>query len=417
MNNLHYFLKELNLLRQKYIITENSREKFNIFTTLLDPYNTERELHSRFISSILDPNGSHKMGDLPLRLFLEELGSHFQISKHTIVSPNNESWTEHSKIDILIIDRYSKNAIIIENKINAADSNHKDRGQLEGYYQQIISEGIPCGDIEVFYLTIDRHEPSQDSVNTNGNTPELANKVRCIDYATEIYSWLQKLAQQAYKHPYLRESINQYLNLIKDMTGNSEIEERLELMALVGKNEDNLESARLLINNFDHICWHSIDCFNRELQESLANKNIRIIEAPESDIITNLVHGGPQKRKVDFYYTLEGKNGLVWTLQADYDDTKGFYIGLNKESNKKLDKKSKETIKQFAKEKQLDSNQYWYFWKYLSENYNLSILYFWDFKYPNTGTFDIISQAKRKLIIEGYTKAIIKELSLDLSLF
>lgn len=334
MNNLHYFLKELNLLRQKYIITENSREKFNIFTTLLDPYNTERELHSRFISSILDPNGSHKMGDLPLRLFLEELGSHFQISKNTIVSPNNESWTEHSKIDILIIDRYSKNAIIIENKINAADSNHKDRGQLEGYYQQIISEGIPCGDIEVFYLTIDRHEPSQDSVNTNGNTPELANKVRCIDYATEIYSWLQKLAQQAYKHPYLRESINQYLNLIKNMTGNSEIEEKLELMALVGKNEDNLESARLLINNFDHICWHSIDCFNRELQESLANKNIRIIEAPESDIITNLVHGGPQKRKVYFYYTLEGKNGLVWTLQADYDNTNGFYIGLNKESNK-----------------------------------------------------------------------------------
>lgn len=80
-----------------------------------------------------------------------------------------------------------------------------------------------------------------------------------------------------------------------------------------------------------------------------------------------------------------------------------------------MDKKSKETIKQFAKEKQLKSDQYWYFWKYLSENYNLSILYFWDFKYPNTGTFDIISQAKRKLIIEGYTKAIIKELSLDLS--
>ena len=231
MTNLQYFLKELNLLREKYLIANEKREQFNIFTTLLDPYNTEVELHSRFMSSLLDPKGNHRMGTTSIEILLEELGSEMPITPNIEVIPNNEKWTEHKENDILIIDRVAKNALIIENKINARDSNHDDRGQLEGYYQQLISEGIPADNIEVYYLTLDRHEPSAESLNTNGETPELAEKVQCIDYGTEITNWLKSLVKEAYNAPFLRESINQYINLINNMTGNIEIEERLELMS------------------------------------------------------------------------------------------------------------------------------------------------------------------------------------------
>ena len=47
--------------------------------------------------------------------------------------------TEDNKIDILIEGKNKKQnfAIIIENKIFATDSNHPDRGQLEGYHRYI----------------------------------------------------------------------------------------------------------------------------------------------------------------------------------------------------------------------------------------------------------------------------------------
>lgn len=410
MTNLQYFLKELNLLREKYLIANEKREQFNIFTTLLDPYNTEVELHSRFMSSLLDPKGNHRMGTTSIEILLEELGSEMPITPNIEVIPNNEKWTEHKEIDILIIDRVAKNALIIENKINARDSNHDDRGQLEGYYQQLMSEGIPADNIEVYYLTLDRHEPSAESLNTNGETPELAEKVQCIDYGTEITNWLKSLVKEAYNAPFLRESINQYINLINNMTGNIEIEERLELMSLVGKNKDNLESAKLLLENFKHICWHTIDCFNRELQEDLESQKITILEAPDEETITWVVHGGPKQRNVPFNYEFEGKDGLVWTLEADLNDVNGFYIGLSKEKNKKLTKEQKQGIKEYVADNNLDKNEYWYFWKYLSHNYDVPTLYLWDFVEPSCDTFDLINESARKSIIDSYVKIIKKEL-------
>lgn len=411
MKNLPYFLKELNLLREKYLIANERGEQFNIFTTLLDPYNSERGLHSRFMSSLLDPKGNHHLGTIPIELLFGELGSKMPITPHIEVIPNNETWAEYANIDLLIIDRVARNALIIENKINARDSNHSDRGQLEGYYQQILSEGIPADNIEIYYLTLDRHEPSPESLNTNGQTPELESKVQCIDYGTEIKNWLSALVKEAFCAPFLRESVNQYINLINNMTGNIEIEERLELMRLVGKNRDNLVSAKLLMANFKHICWHTIDSFNRELQRSLSNKKIEILEAPDTDTIDRIVHGGPKQRNVYFYYLFKGKEGLTWTMQADPNDANGFYVGLDKQTNKQLSKGQKENIKDYVAKNNLDNNKEWYYWKYLAQHAAVPALNLWDFLQPNSGTFDLISESSRKSIIESYVKSIKQEIN------
>ena len=411
MKNLPYFLKELNLLREKYLIANERGEQFNIFTTLLDPYNSVRGLQSRFMSSLLDPKGNHHLGTTPIELLFGELGSKMPITPHIEVIPNNETWAEHANIDLLIIDRVARNALIIENKINARDSNHSDRGQLEGYYQQILSEGIPADNIEIYYLTLDRHEPSPESLNTNGQTPELESKVQCIDYGTEIKNWLSALVKEAFCAPFLRESVNQYINLINNMTGNIEIEERLELMRLVGKNRDNLVSAKLLMANFKHICWHTIDSFNRELQKSLSNKKIEILEAPDTDTIDRIVHGGPKQRNVCFYYLFKGKEGLTWTMQADPNDANGFYVGLDKQTNKQLSKGQKENIKDYVAKNNLDNNKEWYYWKYLAQHTAVPALNLWDFLQPNSGTFDLISESSRKSIIESYVKSIKQEIN------
>jgi hypothetical protein len=69
--------------------------------------------------------------------------------------------------------------------------------------------------------------------------------------------------QIACNKPYIRETIAQYINLIKEMANNTEIEDRLEILKIISKNDDTLASAKLLFDNYKHIQWHTIfDLFN-----------------------------------------------------------------------------------------------------------------------------------------------------------
>ena len=408
MYNLHYLLKEINLIRERYFALNEEKEHFNIFTTLRDQ-SEEVTLHSRFISSILDPHGLHGMGRFPLDLFLNVLDSKLTFTNAVFVMPNHENWTEYHKIDILIRDNSNRSAIIVENKIYASDSNHVDRGQLEGYYQLIQKEGIPAENIEVYYLTLDRHEPSEESLNTNGRSPDLLDKVRCIDYATEIKSWMTEVAKEAFNKPFVRESVNQYINLISNMTGDVEVKERLDLLALIGKNEDNLYSTRLLLENYKHVCWHALDYFNNEFIAALENAKLKVVHSPSTDDITNLIHGGPKQRNILFYYAFEDKDGLVWQLQSE-NNVKGFYLGVSKALIPSMSNDMKAKCKEYAKSKGYESEKTWLCWFYISDSYPCPRLYLWDFAYPNTDTFDLLSPTIRKQIIDSYVNVIVGEL-------
>ena len=61
MDNLKYLLKELNILRQRIIDREKNQDTFNIFEFMFKKTD-EVNLHSRFLSVLMDPTASHKMG-------------------------------------------------------------------------------------------------------------------------------------------------------------------------------------------------------------------------------------------------------------------------------------------------------------------------------------------------------------------
>ena len=47
------------------------------------------------------------------------------------------------------------------------------------------------------------------------------------------------------------------------MANNTEIEDRLEILKIISKNDDTLASAKLLFDNYKHIQLHTIlDLFN-----------------------------------------------------------------------------------------------------------------------------------------------------------
>lgn len=400
IRNLQVLLQRLDIVRDKITARNEGKEKFNIFTCLMDS-SDEVNLHSRFISSLLDPQGNHGLGFAPIDIILKTLNSSFQYDQETIeVIPSFFNWSEYKEIDILLIDRRTKYAIIIENKINACDSNHGDEGQLERYYRRIIEEDkIPQENVEVYYLTIDGHEPSEESVSTSSRYKDLPDILRCITYGNEIMRWLQQCMQIACNKPFIRETVAQYINLIKEMINDTEIEDRLEILKIISKNDDTLASAKLLFDNYKHIQWQTIFDLFQEFYSELENRGYNCLLKVENATIDNIVHGGPKLRKQYPQFNFKKSDGLQITIGCDYDDW--FYFGLKSKENKLLDAKK---INEFIKTNQeYEQNCYvdkeWIFNKYFDVPDEISIN-IWNFEH--NGTFRIIKPDTRKETINRY---------------
>jgi len=115
------FLQQLDQVSNEYNLSNYNQ--FNIFRVMFKLHD-EKYLHSRFISFLLDPNGSHGQGTRFLALFLEVMGvSNYSLDGVT-VNPNEQNRGEIHNIDILINNKY-KQAIIIENKVFAKDQTKK----------------------------------------------------------------------------------------------------------------------------------------------------------------------------------------------------------------------------------------------------------------------------------------------------
>ena len=179
-------------------------EGFNVFRLCkVDHYET---LHSAILAEWLNPKGSHGQGDLFLRLFLQQTDEPapmaFRTEKATV---STEFATEEGRMDILLTDGDGK-AIIIENKIYAADQEN----QLKRYaaYAQKKSD---WKDYRILYLTLYGEKASDQS----GQGIRYA----CISYQTTILGWLDRCAKEVLDKPFLRESIAQYQELIRQLTG------------------------------------------------------------------------------------------------------------------------------------------------------------------------------------------------------
>lgn len=326
INHLEFFLQELNIIRKKYEEKELQKEQFNVFTVLRDE-SDEVKLHSRFISSLLSYKQKNEYHYL--NAFLQEIDSVFEYDNFSLeVYPSYDSKNEYKDIDILLIDRTTRFAIIIENKIFARDSNHEKEGQLEKYYRTIIEEnGIKEEHVEVYYLTLDGHDPSESSIATSKRYPKLKEKVCCISYVGEIKNWLTKCVKDVYNEPFQRETILQYLKLIKNMTNDVDIEERLEIKHLIGESPNNIKSAKLLIDNLKHIHWHTISDFWDNLANSLKAKRYEVLSQPQTADYDTIVHGGERKKKQAILcIEIKTNNSLTIRIEETYDYPLGFGV-------------------------------------------------------------------------------------------
>lgn len=184
-------------------------EKFNIFS-ILGMETKEDATHSAFIGELLDPNGSHMMGAIFLEQFLKAIQHKviFNASSATVIREfyigklDSEKRTG-GRIDILIKDNTGQ-TISIENKIYAVDQPF----QIERYvnYNKFKNK--------VYYLTLTGDEPKEISKS------DLSSKTdfQCLSYSNDIIDWLEACQMQAVSKPVIRESIRQYILLLKKLT-------------------------------------------------------------------------------------------------------------------------------------------------------------------------------------------------------
>ena len=387
---LKYFLKELTVIRRKYEERESHKDQFNVFEAMFDKTSDEKNLHSRFIWALLSFkfNNEYQYKDN----FLDTIESQF--SKED--SKSFEIEREYKNIDILLIDRKVKKAVIIENKIYADDCNHEEEGQLEKYYREVIEEEkIPAANVEVYYLTLDGHEPTEDSVATRKKYPDLSDKVVYISYKYHIIKWLENCMQFAYDKPFQRETILQYIKLINTMVNNVNEEEQIEIKRLIGKSADNLKSAKLLIDNLKDIHKHTIADFWNELAEELSKK-YEIVNKPKNEDFNDIAHGS-KIRQNNVVLSIEIKIEGSYVIEVEEDNKTWFNFGVAK--NKKI---GKEYVQSFEimkgnTNRDCESNSDYYIWIYpFPRNVNNC---FFSFNINNEQTFKLIDDNYRKEII------------------
>lgn len=211
-NNVEKLLNEIG----KLVVAQNERTKeryshgelFNVFN-ILGLESKEVRLHSALLAELLRPNGMSGVGNVFQKAFLAILGLpenyivDGRVSVELFIGKITD--TEGGRIDIIMED--GNHAIIIENKIYAQDQ----PAQLLRY-TNFARDNYPHG-YRLLYLTLDGKEACDDSAQ--------GCPYQCISYKNEISKWLEECARISFDRPLVRETIRQYINLIKQLTNQS----------------------------------------------------------------------------------------------------------------------------------------------------------------------------------------------------
>ena len=245
MNKINNLLQQVSIIQRKYDeIAKITGENFNIFS-IMRAESDEVRTHSRIIAEFLNPKGIHNQGSVFLKLFFKEIESLSDIQEdfnydnaQVLVEEHtgtiDKDYSEGGFIDIVIKD--SKNQVVIENKINAADQ----KGQLLRYKKKY-------NNCKLIYLTLNGKKPSEFSYKMENGQELILEDIILLSYGNVIKNWIEKCLEKTYSLPIIRETLVQYLHLIKKLTNQSTNNKMSD--EIVAKMEQNISESFEIANN------------------------------------------------------------------------------------------------------------------------------------------------------------------------
>ena len=313
-----------NKLRRLLACTASKRqefhtpEKFNLFTVLRKESN-EVKLHSKFLYELLSQPGKQNLVD-----FLEHLGIN-NFSRFDLKAER-----EKYRIDLLITNGRQQ-AIIIENKIYAVDQPQ----QLYRYYKELEKRNYR--DIQLIYLTLNGHSPSDSS--TNGLNESERELIKEISYECEILKWLEVCLGNADESA-LQSAITQYIELVNKLTKEFKYMSELEKLLLKDNNLCVLEELKQRVGDLEKAETKIKDDFFkklwREIHKSITDELPEIQLAKDNSIIMEWQAVNPENGSNDdvkfgkfktcgLYYSLKNDNA---TLGVEMFDQGYIIIGV-----------------------------------------------------------------------------------------
>jgi hypothetical protein len=242
-------------------------ENFNVFRLLGMGYDEVRT-HTMFIAELLNPQGSHDQGYRFLQLFVDQFQIKDLHAASAIVRPElyigPVTATSGGRIDISIVDK-DHNRVIIENKVYAGDQEN----QLLRY----LNYGKSGKSCRLFYLTLEGNLPSEWS----GAGLIADTDFETISYRHDILLWIEKCRKEAIDLPVIRETLTQYLHLIKFLTNQTihhTMQEEIKLKVLHDK--DSLDAYFSLLGAYDTIQNEIIEKLHVGIQSIATKFNLEL---------------------------------------------------------------------------------------------------------------------------------------------
>ena len=211
---------------------------FNIFRVCrVDHYET---IHSAILAEWINPNGSCVLAESFLRALFRKLDIAYPFNFQAYRVHTEFIITDKRRIDILIED--GTYAVVIENKIYADDQNNQLNDYSTYLKRQYRSE---CS--MLYYLTLQGHDPSEYSCSDSSIYAK-------ISYRDHIISWLEECAKIAADHPVIQNTIYQYVNHLKSITGMT-MDKNFdkELADIIFASKENFEAAQTIADNLEEI--------------------------------------------------------------------------------------------------------------------------------------------------------------------
>ena len=248
-------------------------ESPNVFFML--EIDNKEVLMCRMLAAIIEPNGVHSLGTLPLKLFLEQLGRTFDenILKQAYVV-TEEKIAEERRVDIVI--HINNEVIPIEAKINASDQPK----QLSDYYCYYENNGYKID--KIYYLTPLGKEPSKESAVDL----KIGEQIETISFSKTIYSFLNKLSKLEALSKEFKYIILNYKAVTEDMSNEYKIKNEVINKVEEAVNSDvELRKALLKLLKFSDDTRAVIEkqYFEESLKESgFSDYSVEIITDNES---------------------------------------------------------------------------------------------------------------------------------------
>lgn len=263
MGHINHLISKVSIISTKYQdIAKITGENFNIFS-VMNMEKNEVKTHSAIIGELLNPNGKHGQGSVFLKLFFEEIEElknirnfnfkNAKVSVEEFIGRKNENEDFSGFIDIVIKD--SSNIIVIENKIDAKDQLEQLK-RYKNHYPTCI----------LLYLNLEGEPPTIDS------TVDLIKDkdFHIITYRDNIKIWLERCYKESIEQPILRETIKQYLYLVKKLTNQTMNNDMSQ--EIIKEIQKDFKSANEIKNNFDNAKIEILNFIRENVFENLSNK-------------------------------------------------------------------------------------------------------------------------------------------------